>query len=122
MPSTASTASVTSPSRDDSLPSPARSSLVKMTACRPREARLWTICRASVLLPQSIVPEKKTSSGMGGTAAFRSGTGTGVRWSGAYFEQRHELLDGGHRAVQAGHFGLPRLGPGRRDRDVVARG
>ena len=62
---TASTASVTRPSREDSLPSPARSSRVKITPRSPRAERLWPIWRASVLFPQSIVPEKNTSSGMG---------------------------------------------------------
>ena len=39
---------------------------VKIMPCRPRAERLCSIWRASVDFPQSIVPEKNTSSGMGG--------------------------------------------------------
>jgi len=35
---------------------PSRSSLVKSSPERPRDARLWWICSASVLLPEPIVP------------------------------------------------------------------
>lgn len=48
------------------LPLPARSSRVKITPWSPRAERLCPIWRASVLFPQSIVPEKNTSSGMRG--------------------------------------------------------
>ena len=41
---------------------PERSSLVKLSPARPRAAWLWSIWRARVDLPQSMVPEKKTSS------------------------------------------------------------
>ena len=57
-----STAAVCSPSREDSTDSPARSCLVKMRPTRPRARWLWSIWSARVDLPQSIVPEKKTSS------------------------------------------------------------
>ena len=109
MPSAASTASVTRPSREESLPSPARSSRVKIMPCRPRAERLCSIWRASVVFPQSIVPEKNTSSGMGGRdLSVRDGRwqAGGATRSGAYFEQRDELLGGGHRAVHADHRGL----------------
>src|SRR3954469_9398807 len=50
------------PRRLESSASPARSRLVKILPTRPRAAWLWSICRASVDLPQSIVPVKKVSS------------------------------------------------------------
>jgi hypothetical protein len=55
-------AGVDRPSREESTDSPMRSSLVKISPCRPRAELLWSICRARVDLPQSIVPEKNTSS------------------------------------------------------------
>src|SRR5450631_1878647 len=60
--STTSMALVARPRRDDSTDSPALSCLVKISPDRPRAAWLWSIWRARVDLPQSIVPEKKTSS------------------------------------------------------------
>ena len=44
-----------------------------MRPARPRTAWLWFIWSASVDLPESIVPEKKTSSDIGGS--FRVGDG-----------------------------------------------
>ncbi|CAM5249275.1 hypothetical protein SVIOM342S_10102 [Streptomyces violaceorubidus] len=72
------------------MPSPARSSRVKIMPASPRAERLCSIWRASVDFPQSIVPEKNTSSGMRGWAPFGGGGACGG--SGAYFEQRDELL------------------------------
>ena len=51
-----------SPSREEIVAAPARSCRVKSTPARPRAAWLWCIWSASVDLPQSMVPEKKTSS------------------------------------------------------------
>src|SRR3954463_15202728 len=44
------------------MASPARSWVVKMRPTRPRAAWLWLVCRARVLLPESMVPVKKWSS------------------------------------------------------------
>ena len=77
------------PSRLERTESPARSSLVKISPRRPRAAWLWSVCRASVDLPQSIVPQKKTSSAT--SADLAPGHG----------QQRHGGLLGGQRAVQA---------------------
>ena len=41
---------------------PSRSSWVQSRPRRSREDRLWWICRASVLLPEPIVPNEKRSS------------------------------------------------------------
>src|SRR6476469_613131 len=60
--SSTSRALVDSPRREDSTDSPARSCLVKINPRRPRAAWLWSICSARLDLPQSMVPEKKTSS------------------------------------------------------------
>ena len=59
------------PSREESSPAPARSSRVKIRPSRPRARWLWSIWRASVDLPQSIVPEKKTSSATAQTTVRR---------------------------------------------------
>src|SRR6478609_3872151 len=115
-----STASARRPSRLEMVAAPARSWRVKMMPWRPRAAWLWSIWSASVDLPQSIVPEKNTSSAMGGQQPF--GRGGQRAGSAADFEQGHELFDGGHRAVQADHLGLAGLAAGGDDRDVVAGG
>src|SRR3954452_12245320 len=72
-------ASVDSPSRLDSVAAPARSSLVKMSPRRPRWRWLCSIWSASVDLPQSMVPEKKTSSGIAGSGSGGRSGGAGSR-------------------------------------------
>ena len=49
-------AGTASPNLLDNIDSPARSSRVKTMPARPRELWLWSVCRARVLFPQSIVP------------------------------------------------------------------
>ena len=53
------------PSRDEMTALPARSCRVNSSPSRPRAAWLWCIWSARVDFPQSIVPEKKTSSATG---------------------------------------------------------
>ena len=55
-------ASCARPSRLDRVEVPARSRVVKIRPTSPRAARLWLVCRARVLLPESIVPVKNCSS------------------------------------------------------------
>src|SRR5690606_14665727 len=103
--SVTSTASIRSPSRDDSMPSPARSLREKMTPRRPLWAWLWLSCSARVLLPESMVPAKYVS----------------VAMSGGQPDQRDGGLGVGARAVHADQLQRRRgLGAGVDDRDVAA--
>src|SRR3954452_22143508 len=77
------------PSREDRTESPARSSLVKISPRRPRAAWLWSVWSARVDLPQSIVPQKKTSSATSADLAPEHG------------QQRYACLLDTERAVQA---------------------
>src|SRR4029079_423896 len=72
-PSVTSIAEVDNPRRELSMFSPARSSLVKIRPDFPRARWLWSIWSARVDLPQSIVPEKNTSSATDGTLSVRPG-------------------------------------------------
>ena len=54
-----------SPSREETVASPARSWEVNSSPTRPRAAWLWLVWRASVDFPASIVPVQKVSSATG---------------------------------------------------------
>ena len=73
-PSVTSSASCSSPSREDRIASPARSWLVNIRPTRPRAAWLWFVCRARVLFPESIVPVKNWSSAIGDDHGTRDPT------------------------------------------------
>src|SRR4051794_34999945 len=87
--SVTSTASCCSPSRLDRVAAPARSWLLKIRPTRPRAAWLWLVWRASVDLPESMVPVKNCSSA-----------------TGSHHQHRDQHLHGGERPVQAdqGHL------------------
>src|SRR6478735_5792969 len=86
-----SSAPVERPSRELRTLVPARSILVKMSPTRPRAPWLWSIWRARVDLPQSMVPEKKTSSATRHHPRRRAG------W---HHDHRHGEFRVARRAVQ----------------------
>src|SRR5674476_1649669 len=117
--STTSRALVARPRRDDSTDSPARSCLVNISPARPLAAWLWSIWRARVDLPQSIVPEKKTSSATEGNSnGCRSRTLSDVPRG--HLDQGDRHLFGGQRSVKTQQCQQPwSRGPGVDDGDVI---